>query len=107
MRDGSGFTLIEVIVSLLLLEVCVIGIAGMLTLSSRTLRRAESLESVVADAEGVLDSLRALRSPGAGAKSTRGGSLTWSIDADGEIALIGATDEGATVMRVQARSSAR
>jgi type II secretory pathway pseudopilin PulG len=52
-----GFTLIEVVIALLVLEIAVVGLVGTLVLASSTLTRAETLERAVATAEGVLDSL--------------------------------------------------
>jgi type II secretory pathway pseudopilin PulG len=53
----GGFTLIEVVIALLVLEIAVVGLVGTLVLASSTLTRAETLERAVATAEGVLDSL--------------------------------------------------
>lgn len=101
-----GFTLVEVVVGLVLLEVCVVGVAGLLTLSSRTLREAEALEMLVAEAEGVLDSLRTAPVVAPGAKAIAGGEVAWRPDGD-EIELVGVLADGRTALRVRARSRAR
>lgn len=53
----KGFTLVEVVVALLILEVCLLGVFGILVLANRSLTRAEMLESATATLEGVADSL--------------------------------------------------
>jgi Tfp pilus assembly protein PilV len=53
----SGFSLLEVAVALLVLEVCLLGVFGILVLANRSLTRAERLESATATLEGVADSL--------------------------------------------------
>ena len=99
MSRCSGFTLLEVVVALLVLEVAVVGVVGSLVLASATLTRAESLERAVATAEGVLDSL-------AGASEIRGDSLPhagggivrWSVDDSGRVRLQASEPNGALVL---------
>jgi Tfp pilus assembly protein PilV len=82
----AGFTLLEVVVALLVLEVAVVGLIGSLVLASATLTQAESLERAVATAEGILDSLVA--SPTILADSvahTGGGTVKWSVDDSGHV----------------------
>lgn len=52
-----GFTLIEVMVTLVILEVAVLGVAGFLVLASQTVERARLLELAVAAVGPVGDSL--------------------------------------------------
>jgi prepilin-type N-terminal cleavage/methylation domain-containing protein len=82
-----GFTLLEVIMALLVLEVAVVGAAGTLTLASRTLGQAERLERAVAQAEGVLDSLRGVSAPTDGAASYAGGEVRWTVPDTGWVVL--------------------
>jgi len=97
----SGFTLLEVVMALLVLEVSVVGLVGSLVLASSTLTRAESLERAVATAEGVLDSLAASASiladsvPHAG-----GGTVRWSVDDSGRVSLQATGADGAVVLDV-------
>ncbi len=72
-----GFTLLEVILAVLVLQLGVLGVAGLLELTSRTLTRAELVESAVTRAEGVLDSLRGVRSVEAGSRPFPGGVVVW------------------------------
>jgi prepilin-type N-terminal cleavage/methylation domain-containing protein len=91
----GGFTLLEVVVALVILEVGVLGAAGTLLLASRTLTRAERLERAVAYAAAVLDSLSAGARPGAGARAHFGGEVRWSVDSTGAVkiaALAGVAD---------------
>lgn len=75
----GGFTLVEVLIALLLLEVGVLGAVGILVLAGRTLTEAERTERAVAALEGVADSLRAVAGPPApGRRTLPGGSrLEW------------------------------
>jgi Tfp pilus assembly protein PilV len=102
-RCRSGFTLLEVVVALLVLEVAVVGLVSSLVLASATFTRAESLERAVAAAEGVLDSLAA--TPSVQADSLRhpgGGTLRWSVDDSGRVRLQATEASGAVVLDVLA-----
>lgn len=99
----SGFTLLEVVIALVVLEVAVVGLVGSLVLASATLTRAESLERAIATAEGVLDSLL-----GAGdvlADSIRhagGGAVRWSVDDSGHLSLQATAANGSVVLDLSA-----
>ena len=82
-----GFTLLEVVLALVILEVAVVGAVGTLTLASRNLGSAERLERAVAAAEGILDSLAGVADPQSGSGSYPGFGLSWSIDGERRIAL--------------------
>ncbi len=92
-----GFTLIEVVVALVVLEISLVGAAGMLELASSTLARAEALESAVAVAEGVLDSLKQAASVEPGARSFGGGDVVWSVEDDGEMIVRAITRDRVTL----------
>jgi type II secretory pathway pseudopilin PulG len=91
-----GFTLLEVVVALLLLELAVAGSLGTLTVASRTLAEAEQLERAVTEVEGVLDSLAGEPDAATGARPTPGGEIEWTIEESGRIVLR-ATREGGGV----------
>lgn len=80
---SGGFSLVEVIVSLLVLEVGILGTAGTLLVATRTLVRAEAEERGVCEVEYVLDSLAGGASVGAGARVTGAGTTSWRVTADG------------------------
>lgn len=82
-----GFTLLEVVVALVVLEVAVVGAAGTLMLASRTLARAERLERAVALAEGVLDSLGRVPVPTDSSRGYRGGEVRWQVGDSSRVAL--------------------
>jgi Tfp pilus assembly protein PilV len=90
-RPAAGFTLLEVVVALLVLEVAVVGLVGTLVLASSTLTRAETLEHAVATAEGVLDSLARGATVGADSSRSPGWTVAWSVDDSGH-AHVRATD---------------
>jgi Tfp pilus assembly protein PilV len=75
---GEGFSLLEVIVALLILQVSLVGVLGLFALASRKLGRALMVERAAAEAQAVADSLSRLEAPGSG-ESVRGGWLvSWS-----------------------------
>lgn len=53
----TGFTLLEVLVASLLLQIALIGVLGTLSRATEVRARAERIEDVIAVAEAVLDSL--------------------------------------------------
>jgi prepilin-type N-terminal cleavage/methylation domain-containing protein len=58
-RTGAraGFSLLEVLVALVVLEVCLLGVMGLLRLAAHEIARAVLLERVAAEAAEVADSL--------------------------------------------------
>lgn len=92
-----GFTLIEVVMALLVLEVAVIGVLGSLMLASRTARRAEQLERLVQHVESTLDSLRHGARVGDDSVSHPEGRIGWSVEPDGTLTLIADGAEGVVV----------
>ncbi len=97
-----GFTLIEVVVALIVLEIAMVGVAGMLELGSSTLARAEALESAVAVAEGALDSLRQATIVEPGVRSFGGGDIVWSVADDGALIVRAVTREQVTLFVIHA-----
>lgn len=103
-RRHPGFTLVEVVVALVVLEVCVVGVASMLTLASRTLARAERLEAAVATVEGVLDSLRAIPAPVDGRRGlASGGVIVWIVGPDGAVTVRAESVDGRTLVELAGR----
>lgn len=92
-----GFTLLEIVVALVVLELAVVGAAGLFVLASATLARAERIERAAALAEGVLDSLALERSPIAGEASRAGGRVRWSVGPEGEVVLVALGSVGDTL----------
>jgi len=56
-RSAWGFTLVEVVIALVLLQVGLAAALGLLALAEATMRRAESLEHANTIADGLADSL--------------------------------------------------
>lgn len=83
----GGFTLLEVVVALLVLEVAVLAAAGTLEVASRTLAVAEGTERAVLEAEGVLDSLAGVGGAVSGTRAFPGGDVTWTVDTAGVVVL--------------------
>lgn len=97
---NRGFTLLEVVVSLLLLEVAVVSALGTLAVASRTLADAEHLERAVVEAEGVLDSLVGVSGPEGGSRAFAGGALEWSVDSVGGVVLRASRGDGRSLLEV-------
>jgi type II secretory pathway pseudopilin PulG len=100
-RGGAatrGFTLPEIVIALLVLELAVVGAVGMLVLASATLSRAERLERAAARAEGVLDSLALTATPIDGTVSYEAGEIRWVVGAGGELRLVAGGPTGDTVL---------
>lgn len=82
----SGFTLVEILVSLVVLQVGLLGVVGTLLLASRTLGRAELVEWAVAEVQRTADSLFATGGgAGAGQASSGPGELRWEVDGGGRL----------------------
>ncbi len=97
----SGFTLLEVVVALLVLELAVVGVVGTLVIASSTQVRAESLERAVARAEGILDSLQRASGAGSGVRSYGTGEVRWSVDETGEVVLRALEQRGNLLFEVR------
>lgn len=101
MTRDRGFTLVEVVVALLLLEIGVLGALGLLVIAQRSLTDAERLERGVAAAEGLLDSLALGAAPGGGTRMLGHDTLTWSIDGDGRIRIRLAPGDGSPALELR------
>ncbi len=85
----GGFTLVEILVALVVLEVGLLGVVGTLVLAARTLTRAELEEAGTADVERVFDSLVAGRvTSGEGTVPSRWGEVRWTATAGGSLRLV-------------------
>lgn len=88
----EGFTLVEVVVALLVLEVGVLGALATMALAAETLRGAHRLDRATGRVEAVLDSLRGGASPDSGSVLFDDVMVRWTVDGDGDVE-IGATDQ--------------
>jgi len=98
---SRGFTLLEVVVALVLLEVAVLAAVGTLAVASRTLAEAEHLERAVVEAEGALDSLAGVPGATSGSRTFTGGEVDWSIDTTGTVSLRAQSVVGAILFELQ------
>ena len=97
----AGFTLLEVVIALLVLEVAVLGSVGILVVASQTLSRAERLERIAALAEGVLDSLAAAPSATAGSLVDAAAVVEWTVGAAGEVLVTASTPTADTLLELR------
>jgi Tfp pilus assembly protein PilV len=103
MVNLRGFTLVEVLVALVVLEVALLGVVGTLVLAARTLTRAELEEAGQAEVERVLDSLVAAgTASGQGAVSSRGGVVRWTSTPGGGVSLVYSTPIHTALVVVEA-----
>ncbi len=93
-RRPGGFTLVEVVVGLLVLQVGILAALGVLLLATRTMTRAQTLEAMAWRASAVLDSLATV----AGRDTAGRVRASWHPDPPGfSIAVEG---EGVPVLRL-------
>lgn len=81
---GDGFSLVEVIVALMLLSAGLFGLTGAAAWSARTTRQADALETAVANAEDVLDSLAFATRPTSGKRIIANDTLEWIASTQGD-----------------------
>ncbi len=89
----SGFSLVEVLVALVVLEVTILGAAGIVVVASNTMTEAEVIEWGVSAVEGTVDSLSVRATPGRGYKDMAGGRIHWSVEPDGRFTVEFSRDE--------------
>lgn len=80
-----GFTLVEVLVALVVLEVGLLGTVGTVVLASRILSSAEQRERAVVQTGLLLDSLAGVAGAGSGLRSGEWGEVAWTRDGRGRI----------------------
>lgn len=100
-----GFTLVEVLVALVLLEVGLLGVVGTLVLAARTLTRAELEERGAAEIARVVDSLVAAGlAAGEGRVPVRGGEVRWRAEG-GQLNLVFSTSVDTALVVLDAAPS--
>lgn len=104
---GSGFTLVEVVVALFVLELGVLGVLGTLVLASETLGRAERLDRAASRAEAVVDSLSAGSAPDTVSQTLADVRVSWTVDGGGRVDLRATDRDGGLLLRVRSRVPVR
>jgi type II secretory pathway pseudopilin PulG len=99
----AGFTLVEVLVALVVVEVGLLGVLGSLILAARTLSRAEILERGTAEVHRVYDSLSAGAFAGAGELEVPPGWVQWTVGAGGEALVTFELPRDSALARVEGR----
>ena len=99
----TGFTLVEVVVALLVLQLGVLAALATLVHASQVSRRAETLERATTRVESVLDSLAAGATPDTVDVALDLFRLRWTVDGAGRL-RIRVVDHAGRVL-VQARST--
>ena len=88
MVTRPGFTLVEVIIAMALLAIAALGVAATALVAVQSFTRAEMQESVLREAEAIMDSLLALPDNSAGTKPIHAARLSWNAaDSTGAITL--------------------
>ena len=98
---GSGFTLVEVLVALVILQVGVLAVVGMIQVSHNLLNRAVHLEWAVAVAESVADSLSRFGYSGAGSFDLSAGRVGWEPWAGDNATVLVWVEDGTTAHRLE------
>ncbi len=96
----GGFTLLEVLIALLILEIAVLGVLGTVVVTGQTLGRAALLERAVAKAEGVVDSLDGAATLESGERAFADGEVAWTVTDSGLVVVRVVAPEGDTLVDV-------
>lgn len=98
MSRRSGSALAEVLAAILVLEVALVGVAGIVALAARTLAEGVRIERAVAAAREAVDSLALVADRREGTRTLRDGWVRWEpgeVDASGlEPLRVSAVDSG-------------
>jgi hypothetical protein len=103
MVRGAGFTLVEVLVALVVVEVGLLGVLGSLILAARTLSRAELLERGTAEVHRAYDSLALGAVAGEGEREAPLGWLRWEVGAGGEAFVTFEFPRDSAIARLEGR----
>ncbi len=76
--DRTGFSLVDVVVALVVLEVGLLGVVGLEVAALRTVARTERMDAAVEAVERVADSLVWVGSAEAGSVQTAWGRVEWA-----------------------------
>jgi prepilin-type N-terminal cleavage/methylation domain-containing protein len=104
---ARGFTLVEMLVAMVVLEVGLLGVVGTLVLAADNLRRAATLERAVTEVGRLYDSLAAVSVPGTGVRGAQGARVRWSLAADGGLRLEALAAGDSAILTVQGRALLR
>ncbi len=99
----AGFTLVEVVVALVVVEVGLLGVLGSLVLAARTLSQAEMLERGTAEVHRVYDSLSTGARAGEGEREAPPGWLRWTVGAGGEVLVTFEFPRDSAMARLEGR----
>lgn len=98
LRRRRGFTLVEIVVGLLVLQAGMLAALGVLVLASRTMTRAQTLEAMVWRATTLRDSLASLEVVAPGRDSTGFVRASWAPSETGFV--IAVEGEGVPAFRL-------
>ena len=98
-----GFTLVEVLVALLIVEIGLMGALGLMVLGSRALTDAVEKERALSAFEAVADSLAWAPAATTGTRVEPWGVLRWSVGDSGSIRITSVRGEDTLVVRGHSR----
>ena len=87
MRNRGGFSLVEVLIALVVLDMGLLGVLALTLQAQKTLLAAVALESASRAVEWVADSLSSTGWGGPGSIETELGSIRWMREADGLVTI--------------------
>ena len=93
----GGFTLVEVLVTLVILQIGLLGAMGLMGVSHRLLDRAVRLEWAVSVAEAVADSLSRFGYSGEGSLDLAPGRVGWELWSGGDASILVWVEDGREV----------
>jgi prepilin-type N-terminal cleavage/methylation domain-containing protein len=96
-----GFTLVEVVVALVLLEVAVVGALGWVLAATERLGRAERLERSTMAAVAVLDSLATGAGTGVDSARIPEGWVRWAVDSGGDLRVETFSEDGVALLGLE------
>lgn len=99
----AGFTLTEVLVALVVIEVGILGVVGTVLVAAAVVARAEAAEGVLAGMEAAVDSLQAGGVSGSGQTPTPWGVVGWEAEGRRNFRVYGVV--GADTMWVEGIAS--
>ncbi|MEJ2204648.1 MAG: prepilin-type N-terminal cleavage/methylation domain-containing protein [Gemmatimonadota bacterium] len=100
-RSNAGFTLVEILIAVVLLEVGLLAVLGTSILARRVLTRAEIVERGAAEVERTYDSLSQGWSSGSDGRTGPSGWVRWEVGERGTVRVDFGLQADSPLVRVE------
>lgn len=100
LRRNGGFSLLELVLALLIFQIGILGVAGMVLTSQRTLTRAHLVLRGTLEGRGLADSLLAEGAEGAGEMLRPWGGLAWANEGSRGLKVVATTRGGRDTLAI-------